>query len=205
MGKNYGIGMFRIGPRTLVKCHSAIRFAESITMQSVVQNTTVPVPRVHDVFHAQDYFHAQDSAFLVMNEKRQIISQAGAYLRQVWSLRWPHPGMVEAVDGTGCYDSRIEKDSFEPFTVDEYHTHFGHDYVRAHPEEYPQYQPVFARILVKHGKIVSIIDWERAGWYPGYTDNMDYTLWWELLQNVIDAYPDELELELDLYAVFVRC
>jgi len=238
----YGQGVSRIGRRTLVKCHPGVRLTEAITMKFVAENTSIPVPHVYDVFEARghiylvmEYIDAPSLAemwpTMSFSEKKRIVSQMGGYLRELRSLRSPHPGMVEAVDRTGCYDMRLQIEPFGPFTVEEYHAHFGYDYIRKQAERYPQFQADFERcngrkyntvfthgdlaprnILVKDGEIVGIIDWECSGWYPEYSEyttswfsNMDCLEWWDMLGEVMDRYPDELKLEQDLCSVFVRC
>ncbi|KAG6002309.1 hypothetical protein E4U21_003261 [Claviceps maximensis] len=57
-------------------------------------------------------------------------------------------------------------------------------------------------IMVRDGKIVSIIDWEMSGWWPSY---WEYTsvwlgnqarLWWQdHVHKFIDPCPDELDME----------
>jgi thiamine kinase-like enzyme len=57
-------------------------------------------------------------------------------------------------------------------------------------------------ILVREDKIVGIIDWEFAGWYPSYWEytsawlgNLTRSLWQDTLLDLLDPYPEELEME----------
>ncbi|GAO15683.1 uncharacterized protein UV8b_01542 [Ustilaginoidea virens] len=57
-------------------------------------------------------------------------------------------------------------------------------------------------ILVRDGKIVAIIDWEFAGWYPYYWEytsawlgNKTRQAWQNLIPKFIDPCPDELGME----------
>lgn len=57
-------------------------------------------------------------------------------------------------------------------------------------------------ILVSRDKIVGLIDWEFSGWYPHYWEytsawhgNSTRTEWQALLNEFLDCYPIELEME----------
>ncbi|KAF2245043.1 kinase-like protein [Trematosphaeria pertusa] len=57
-------------------------------------------------------------------------------------------------------------------------------------------------ILISGDKVVGIIDWESSGWYPPYWEfttawfgNMTRTEWQGILHTLLDAYPEELEME----------
>ncbi|KAI1396501.1 kinase-like domain-containing protein [Hypoxylon fuscum] len=58
-----------------------------------------------------------------------------------------------------------------------------------------------SNILVKEGKVVGIVDWEMAGWYPWY---WEYTTainthcikgWWEEVGKFLDECPEEKEMD----------
>ncbi|KID84944.1 protein kinase subdomain-containing protein [Metarhizium guizhouense ARSEF 977] len=57
-------------------------------------------------------------------------------------------------------------------------------------------------IMVRDGKIVAIIDWEFAGWYPHYWEytsvflgNKTRGAWQKLVPKFIEPCPDELQME----------
>lgn len=57
-------------------------------------------------------------------------------------------------------------------------------------------------ILVSGDKIVGLIDWESSGWYPLYWEytmawfgNQTRTEWQGILCSLLEAYPQELEME----------
>lgn len=57
-------------------------------------------------------------------------------------------------------------------------------------------------ILVRHGKIVAIIDWEFSGWYHSYWEYMSVYLgnatrqiWQCMVKKFLDPYPDGLRME----------
>jgi len=57
-------------------------------------------------------------------------------------------------------------------------------------------------ILVKDGKITGLVDWEFSGWYPEYWESVQAQVspshdpyWREVLGQVLDPYPEMLELE----------
>lgn len=170
---------------------------------------------------------------LTQEQKRRICEQLRGYTSELRSLRPPNPGRVEAVDGTACYDLRISEGLFGPFkTIDGLHTHLGYDFALERPERYPRiqetlkkcmgrhYRTVFTHgdlglynVLVRGGKIVAVLDWETAGWFPEYWEYA-WTHWsnWRLpeFQEMIKAgaamktYPDELRREINMDSVFPR-
>lgn len=60
-----------------------------------------------------------------------------------------------------------------------------------------------SNIIVRDGKIVGIIDWEMAGWYPHYWEytankmqsNQVNPDWYNALEKVLEPYPEELKME----------
>lgn len=60
----------------------------------------------------------------------------------------------------------------------------------------------FRNIMVKDGRITGIFDWELAGWFPYYWEyaNAWFSFWdtpdWRpIINEFLDPYPDELEME----------
>jgi len=184
----------------------------------------------------QEYIDGPDLADVWVgmssDERESCMRQLKGYLDQLRGLTPPEPGRVQAVDGTGCIDDRLYPGEWGPFdSINAFNAFFYHDFVRQHPTDYPYAQDSLAKtrgrtwrtvfahgdlgphnILWKGGRIVGIIDWECAGWFPEYWEytrsyfGSRYSLpcWWEMFQEVMDEYPDELEVEQRLAAYFVR-
>lgn len=133
-----------------------------------------------------------DDAIQNMNdaELKSVMKELSGYLKQLRSFDKDIGGITPAIGGVGGipgYDSRIGSIPFGPFvTMADFQT-----YVRMRdPIDYWELEPnVMAvhgkpegtytvklthgditprNILVKHGKITGIVDWEFAGWYPEY-------------------------------------
>lgn len=210
-------------------------------MEFIAKNTTIPVPKVLDTFIykgttyiVQEYLEAsvlEDVWWKLSDEeKASCMQQLSGYLRQLRDLPCPELGKVQAIDGRGCWDDRLESGEFGPFAShEEFNNALAHEYVRSHPGRYPSSVELFAKtkgrtwrtvfshgdlgphnILWKDGKIVAIIDWEMAGWFPEF---WDYTRtyfgcrvesWWEAFQGITDTYPDELAIEKVMSSYFVR-
>ncbi|TDL13605.1 kinase-like protein, partial [Rickenella mellea] len=169
-------------------------------IEYIARNTTIPVPRIQDVFIIKgdtftimDYIDASDLENswwdLSAEQQRGVCRDLKNYITQMRSLRPPNPGRVECADGTGVYDVRLPCSPYPPFpSVKDFHDALGHRYVLSaeeHREAWPQFQTIKERnythsdiaprnILVKDGKIAAIADWETAGWYPEYSE---YTRW----------------------------
>ncbi|KAF8064343.1 kinase-like protein [Lyophyllum atratum] len=217
-----------------------VRLADALTLHFIAENTSIPVPRVHDVFSARgetwlvmDYIDAPllSDVWRHLNEQERLSSmyQLKGYVDELRALEPPAPGKVQGVDGNTCIDWRLAREPWGPFdTVDDFHQFCGHEYVY---KNYPKYRDSFEKtsgrvyrtvfthgdlgphnIMWKDGKIVGIIDWERAGWLPEYWEystsyfsGPDIPSWWELFDRIMDSYPDELSVERVLGQVFTRC
>ncbi|KAH7913239.1 kinase-like domain-containing protein [Hygrophoropsis aurantiaca] len=243
--KNFGsAGVCRFGPRSLIKFTCSTRAAEAANLLYIARHTTVPVPRVHDVFTigqqtfiVMEYVHGTELTYawehLSAEQKMGLFPQLKDYIDQVRSLQPPRPGRVEAADGTSLFDVRLcmGNQPFGPFaTVTDFHTHLGHDCIRAgerHRDVWTQFEAVAKRqyrtvfthsdiaprnILVKGGRITAIVDWEAAGWYPEYWEYCRWAvsnyrssqLWHEMRDTVLDVYPAELHVEDYLDSVYTR-
>ncbi|KAH9971220.1 kinase-like domain-containing protein [Lactifluus volemus] len=190
-------------------------------MEYIARNTTIPVPRVQDIFIINqttyiimDYINGLEFSqkALSVEQRECVFEELKGYIAQMRALKPTRPGRVEAADGSG------------------FHSYLGHDVILKldkHRNAWPQFQAMGNRqyctkfthsdiaprnILVNNGKIAAIIDWETAGWYPEY---WEYTCWavsnhgspqWEeLLEKVLESYLDELWVEMYLGGVFSRC
>ncbi|KAF4615822.1 hypothetical protein D9613_012437 [Agrocybe pediades] len=217
-----------------------VRLQEARTIDFIAKNTTIPVPRVHAVYEYRGNIHiVQDRvpgnvlqdvwSTLSAEDRQSLMEQLRGYVRQLRSLEPPHPGKVEAVDGSTIIDDRLFLHEHGPFnSPEEFNTYIYHDYVRDHPESYPDlveplkkiagrsWKTKFSHgdlgmhnIMWKDGRITAIIDWENSGWFPEY---WEYTRvraacrgeFWEMYKDIVDQYPDELAVEELMSAYFVR-
>ncbi|CAK5265413.1 unnamed protein product, partial [Mycena citricolor] len=188
----------RLNRELVVKRTWQVALNEALTIRFIAANTTIPVPRVHRIFvdrgtrNRGHYTEKLDRLNVVMDyvegcelesvwdamgvpDRLVIMEQLREYLSQLRALKPPRPGYIEAVDGGPCRDFRIESDGdgFGPFSsVD---VGFDAAALAFHRCLNRTYQTSFAHcdiaprnILVKGNRIVAIVDWEMAGWYPEY-------------------------------------
>ncbi|RDB23486.1 hypothetical protein Hypma_008957 [Hypsizygus marmoreus] len=234
----WGIGIYRIGQNSMAKL--VPNPAEVLNMKYIAEHTTIPVPHVQDHFSRKgrcylimDYIHAPSLDFVWHRfsrlEKSCLLAQLHQFLTQLRNLTPPHPGYVEAAGGLPCYDVRLDRKPFGPFTsVQDFHEWLGHGYMRT-ADEHREYRPIFEacakrsyktvfthgdiaprNILVKGAKIVGLIDWDTSGWYPEYWEyarlhNAGSSLLPEDfahgLLELMTPYPTETEAERILSAV----
>uniref|UniRef100_A0A8H7XS36 Aminoglycoside phosphotransferase domain-containing protein n=1 Tax=Psilocybe cubensis TaxID=181762 RepID=A0A8H7XS36_PSICU len=182
--------------RPFVKAHSRVRYQEALAMEFIARNTTIPVPRVLDVYTVngtvhivQERIHGRllESVWNLLSEeeKRSCMLQIKDYFVQLQNLKPPHPGHVQSVDGTGLSDNRVKNCIWGPFNShDEFHIFLHHDVFRQRSHIYPILQEPLAKVQGKQYKSVFshgdfgphniiwcdgkavIIDWEMAGWFP---------------------------------------
>jgi len=199
-----GVGVARFGPRSVLKFTAVTRVAEAANIEYIAQNTTIPVPRIQDVFIigprtyiVMDYIDAPELTYVtkaLSREQRQgICSQLKEYITQMRALKAPNAGRMEAADGSGLFDIRLTSEPFPPFaSVEEFHARLGHEFVLNSPNHrhmwshyelisQRSYNTIFTHgdiaprnILIKDGKVAAIVDWESAGWYPEY---WEYSRW----------------------------
>ena len=196
-------GVCRFGPRSVLKFTFMTRTAEAANIEYIARNTTIPVPRVQDVFIIDqrtyiimDYINGSEFSQKALSAEQQesIFEELKGYIAQMRALKPTRPGRVESADGSGLSDHRIGGSKpFPPFeSIERFHSHIGHEvilYSDKYREAWPQFQAMRNRkyctkfthsdiaprnLLVKNGKIAAIIDWEMAGWYPEY---WEYTRW----------------------------
>ena len=224
--------LFSCIDKRFVKWGPRVRLQEALSMNFVTQNTTIRIPRVLDVFTIEGAVYIIQERIkgpvlediwhkLSPKEQHSSMLQLKDCLDQLRALKPPHPERVQAVDGSGLIDDRVQRGIWGPFANhDDFHCRcLNHDVLRAHPDRYPrvqealskvygkQYRTVFSHgdlgphnILWNDGKIV-IIDWERSGWFPEYWDFTKtyiargyFTSWWKMFEEMVERYDDELEL-----------
>lgn len=163
-------------------------------------------------------------------DRASILAQIQQMVRELRSLQPPLGAGVESSSGGSLRDSRIShcRPRFGPFkTIQDFHLWLREE---LRPEEHPDRTddqdwkdikdmvakqdgpwpaPVFTHgdlnpfnIIVQGNRVVSIIDWEFAGWYPHYWEytsawhgNILRKEWQDIITSIIDQYPEELKME----------
>jgi len=208
-------------------------------MDYIARNTTIRVPRVLDIFTIHGVVHIVQESIdgpvledvwsrLSPEEQRGSMAQLKNCLDQLRALKPPHPERVQAVDGSGLIDGRVESGVWGPFDNHAaFHRFLNHDILRANPR-YPRVQEALSRIYGKryktvfsHGDLgphnvlwkdgcIVVIDWERSGWFPEYWDYTrvhaargHMTGWWTMFKETVDhRYDDEVELAVRISEYF---
>ena len=167
------------------------------------------------------------SNILSPEEKRTIVKQAAGYINQLRRLEPPQKGIVASAELGRCLDYRVGYKPFGPFiSNEEFHSFlrgyvllenctqvFGESVTRCHNRRYRtcfSHGDICLRnIIVRDGKIVAMVDWQFAGWYPEY---WEYTKahfgllntpdWYVEFEHAVPQYDDELEAERALWRQF---
>ncbi|KIM42611.1 hypothetical protein M413DRAFT_444312 [Hebeloma cylindrosporum] len=183
-----------------IKRGPGVRLAEAVALDFNARNTTIPVPRVFDVFTVKGVVHIVQEFIdgrmlediwhkLSVDQQHSSMMQLKDCIAQLRALQPPHPERVQGIDGSGCLDSRLAIGEWGPFDDHAaFHEFLGYEAMRMLPERYPlvqealsvthgrQYKTVFAHgDLGPHNILwkngqIVIIDWERSGWFPEYWD-----------------------------------
>lgn len=159
------------------------------------------------------------------DSKAKILEQLKRMVAEMRSIPPPQgqkPGVCN-VHGGSIWDSRLPGTSMRhgPWeSVHEFHKYLRGGF-EADPNHYPEVSNLIAlqdkdrwplvfthgdlsslNVLVRGDKVVGIIDWETAGWYPSYWEYttasqvspMNY-FWRREIDNFLDPLPEELEME----------
>jgi aminoglycoside phosphotransferase (APT) family kinase protein len=189
----FGRTVVRVGEDLVVKSGN-IRSHEAQTLRFIAENTTIPVPKVHDVRWedsqvvaiTMDYMPGKrlDEAWdsLDSNQRLSVANELHSYINQLRELKGEYIGAVDR--GKAVIGRRISLEC-GPFDSEQQFNEFilG-DIVQSAPELLQHYakhalidnhEIVFTHsdisprnILVEGGHVTAILDWEDAGWYPAY-------------------------------------
>jgi hypothetical protein len=228
--------IFAFRHEQFTKCGPRVRLQEALSMDFIARNTTTRVPRVLNVFSIRGTVHIIQEHFdgpiledvwhrLSPEERRSSILQMKDSLDQLRALKPQHPGRVQAIDGSGLVDSRVDSGVWGPFDNHaDFHQFLNYNVLRAQSEKYPRVQEALSKVggkqyktVFSHGNLgphnvigrIVVIDWERAGCFPEY---WDYTRahaapgykkdWWNRFKEVVNGYDDELELDVRISEYF---
>ncbi|KAI0855419.1 kinase-like protein [Xylaria cubensis] len=165
-------------------------------------------------------------------EQEHVLWQLRDMVQELRAIPPPSNARIESCVSGSLRDRRIPKSwpGFGPFkTVQDFHLWLREG---LRPEEHPDRKsdqdwedikemvakqdgpwspPVFthadlnpSNILLRGSRVVAIIDWEFAGWYPNYWEytsawygSIKRTAAWQILiARFLDPYPEELRMEI---------
>ncbi|KAM3497135.1 hypothetical protein MY10362_009501 [Beauveria mimosiformis] len=122
--------VYKINPTTVVKTGRIVRMAEAATMKFVLDNTSIPVPAVHNAYIDETTGHvviimdfvegeSLDKAWINYTEpeRQSVIVQLRDYMSQLRSLKGDFIGCI---DGTPCQDQYFysEKEDYGPYKTE---------------------------------------------------------------------------------------
>lgn len=187
-------------------------------MEYVRMNTSVPIPKVYEVYEQPDgtvnivmeALPGDGAAYTSMTPEqiRVFGEELSGYISQLRSLEPPEEGFIGSVNRGSLLDFRAGQIRFGPFhNVGDFHS-----YLRlGGPVESWMHDPVVKtvhgrsgayRVKFTHadlnptniqyhkGRIKGIIDWETAGWYPEY---WEYTKMWYIDRPAYKKFHEAIE------------
>lgn len=221
-----------LGNRICVKYDSSLSLADAATLQFVAQYTSVPVPKVYCAFErkgkvyivmewirgevlANALFHRSEKS------KAEITLQLQRMLAELRNLPHPEGLGIANVTGGSLSDHRLPGNNprFGPCrTIEDFHRHLreGIDHSELYPEinqlaeKHKGTWPICfthgdlhgCNIVVRGDKVVGIVDWDTAGWYPSYWEYTAacYTAavnesWPTIVEQFLEPMPEELAME----------
>jgi aminoglycoside phosphotransferase (APT) family kinase protein len=223
----------------VLKSGTRIRMTEAHTLRLVKKHTTIPVPEVLDAWPLDgggaailmEWINDADTLrnrwpSLTAEQKLNIAQQIRGYVDQLRALPQAEDrrGRIESVDGSACYDARLQdkpcgpfpsEHDFNDFLVSRVACFMWEPGTRAQIERVRDKLREDHQIVLTHGdindrnilvnndgNIVAILDWEMAGWMPEYWEYVKCVHGrWEnadcLAYTKIMAPPYEEEMEND--------
>lgn len=206
-------------------------------MEFVRANTSIPLPRLYEVYERPD-----GTVGLVMEElpgdgteyanmgPEQIQAfgqELAGYLQQLRRLKPPEKGFIGSVSQGPLLDYRVGQVTFGPFhRIADFHFYLRlggpletwtkdpvvkevHGRSASYSVKFTHADLNPRNIQYHNGRIVGIIDWELAGWYPEYWEytKMHFNYWpayEDFFAAVnsepgIEKYPEELSAERDIW------
>ena len=135
----------RISKHTFVKFGSGDSLlTEARNVDFVAAHTTIPIPRIHEVFRRQtghvivmDYVEGVELGIIwkkmTQEQQTQLLNELRGYVQQLRALVPPRPGAIEGVDGGSIEDTWLGTvgpyDDIAPF-----HELLGLGYIRSQRE-----------------------------------------------------------------------
>ncbi|EGC47350.1 conserved hypothetical protein [Histoplasma capsulatum var. duboisii H88] len=160
-------------------------------------------------------------------EQDAIVDDMAVILTQLRALHPPKEGVVASAEGGAILDYRIGSHLVGPFQSHaNFHSFlrgsvplentakvFGEEVAICHQNNY---QTFFSHadlaprnIIIRNGKIVGVVDWALAGWYPEYWDltktyytSFQVPEWYEKIKLKLPSYADELMAEKILWRLY---
>ncbi|KIH91134.1 hypothetical protein SPBR_01954 [Sporothrix brasiliensis 5110] len=155
------------------------------------------------------------------DDKTCYCRQVGAILTAMRAIPPPDPSFIGACDGKEIRDGRLYSTYMSPVCADEdaFNAYLVSSIAPATPDavreafvrrlqSQPRHRIVLTHgdlaprnIMVRDGRVVALIDWEEAGWYPEYWEYVKFFQrstamekdWRAHSKDIFDeAYPDEL-------------
>lgn len=205
----------RINEGLVRKSGPNIHVHEPLTLQFIAENTSIPVPKVHEicwedgkaVAFVMDYIpgetleHAWGS--LKQQQKLAVARQLRGYVSQLRSLKGNHIGALG--DGPAIIGKHMRLEG-GPFASEQLFNRFILEDIVSQAPNLLRHCASFAleeghEIVFTHGdlnprniivdsegRVAGILDWEYSGWYPEY---WEYTSALHLLKPVPD-WPEYL-------------
>ncbi|KAJ3739432.1 kinase-like domain-containing protein [Lentinula detonsa] len=203
-------------------------------MAFVRAHTSIPVPRLYEVlldscgrhYIVMEYIDACELTItwssLSEDQQKGIISELGRYWNELRQIPATGPAVC-AVDGGTVKDHQGRE--FGPFpSFQDFATLYGYFILRGKCDSSTEqilenflakeHRIVFTHcdlaprnILVKDGRIASIIDWECAGWFPEYweANQVEYSNGLEIpdfgdkfIKSILPGFENEQRLEYEL-------
>ena len=212
-------------------CKRLVYDGEIEALQFVAANTSIPIPRIKKIVRHDDYSnlileYIEGDPLDVLwargqlsdSEKRDIQVQLKGFIDQLRELQPPANCKIgSTLQGPG-YDGRVGAGEWGPYrdfqtfnlllrgTALQHSQQWGDEIIKFHQLEYPlKYTHadfVPRNVIVREGKVVAIIDWAFAGWYPEYWEwtkahyvPHQISDWYDRLDQILKPFSDELKYE----------
>ena len=227
-----------VSPKRMIKLRCEAPEREGLCYAAANTTVPVPkVYRVHQrdgkLAIEMEYFRGSQDLWsgwrtLSPEQKGSVVDDVAAYVKQLRDLVPSEAQKISSTAGGPCRDIRIANVKlFGPFkdstafhecvrggmSLEEASKSFSDTVIRVHERKYDvkfTHGDLGAQnILVREGRVVAIVDWECAGWYPEYWEytkaHYNYVYvpeFYDMLVQAIDRYDEQLKAERELWRMF---
>lgn len=201
-----------------------VTLEELTAMELIIKYTNIKIPKIYNtvknndgIFIHMEYIEGQilGSCLENMDEtrKEKIKKQLENIFIQIRKIPNPYKYYVCSSIGGPIKDHRIDTDDFVgPFnTEDEFNKKIGNNFnTKSHKSVFTHADIKPHNIILGKDDIITIIDWECAGWYPEYWEytkslfNINtYVEWINLMTSIFTEYKEDLDREKNILKTYV--
>lgn len=221
LDKNIGSTIVRINSDIIVKYGSRVKQEEADIMKYLKEKTSIPIPEVKNIYKkdnityiVMEYIEGETLENIISNinnkDFEKIMSEIKKYLNELRNIKGNILGSINDGPYNNCLFQNPKPETsfsninqFNDYWINKVKEIMPNYHILAIKNVLPNNRDIVfshgdlttKNIIIKDNKIVSIIDWELAGWYPEsweYFRMLSYSIdnekWHDSVNKIIKPY-----------------